>query len=53
MALWSNEMNKLNINMFKMDTEFPFRRTHIMAFYIHVLYLLFEKATYSTNANVI
>lgn len=53
MALWSNEMNKLNINMVKMDTEFPLRRTHIMAFYIHVLCLLFEKATCSTNANVI
>lgn len=50
MALWSNEINKLNINMVKMDTDFPLRRTHIMAFYIHVLCLLFEKATYSTNA---
>lgn len=43
MAIWSNEMNKLNINMVQMDTEFPLGSTHIMAFYSHMLYRLFQR----------
>lgn len=36
MAMWLNEMNKLHINMVKMDIEFPLGSNHTMAFYSHV-----------------